>query len=232
MRIITGGRKNPAITAMEEFTGLVPLDLRREEKVLTHSEKLKRLPSHPAHQHLQAQTKNRLKRSSFNHLAKELKHTHRDTLPSAQEEQEPFQHAEAWNPGSHNLTCISEVPGVTKKGDQLDSALNALTQEMLQHQYNTTHWTHVYTDGSSDAEVRNGGSGIYIKFAGGRTQSAALPSGKLPTNYRAETIALLEAARRISEEDPPILSCCLSDRLQVLQSPKELSEREVHHPLI
>ena len=132
MWIITGGMKTTPITAMEEFRGLVFLDLRREEKVLTHSEKLKRLPSHPAYQHLQAQTKNRLTRSSFNHLAKELKHTHRDTLPSAQEEQEPLQNAEAWNPGSHNLTCISEVLGVTKKGDQLYAALNALTQEMLQ----------------------------------------------------------------------------------------------------
>ena len=151
-----------------------------EGKVLTHSEKLKRLPSHPAYQHLQAQTKNWLKRIRFNLLAKEFGHTHCDILPSAQE---PLQTAEAWNPGPQNLTHISEVPGVTKKGVQLDAALKALTQEMLQDQYNTTHWTHVYTDGSSDAEVKNGGNGIDIKFPDGRTQSAALPSRKLSTNY-------------------------------------------------
>ena len=138
MRIISGGMKITPVTAMEECTGLLPLDLRQEEKFLTHSEKLKRLPSHPAYQHLQAHTKNRLKRSSFNHLTKELWYTHRDILPSAQEEQKNLQNAEAWDPGPQNLTCISEVPGVTKKGDQLDAALKALTQEMLQDQYNTT----------------------------------------------------------------------------------------------
>ena len=86
---------------MEECTALLPLDLRREGKVLTHSEKLKRLPSRPAYQHLQAQTKNRLKKEQFQPLGQRVKaDNHRDILPSTQEEwQEPLQNAEAWNPG-------------------------------------------------------------------------------------------------------------------------------------
>ncbi|KAK7097474.1 hypothetical protein V1264_004447 [Littorina saxatilis] len=60
MRIITGGLKTTPIHALEATTRLPSLDHRREEKVIVQYEKLQRLPSHPAHQHTQQLTKNRL----------------------------------------------------------------------------------------------------------------------------------------------------------------------------
>ena len=49
IRIITGELKTTPIHTLETTTGLHSLDQRREEKVLTQTEKLKRLPIHPAH---------------------------------------------------------------------------------------------------------------------------------------------------------------------------------------
>ena len=72
---------------------------------------------------------------------------------------------------------------------------------MLDREYNRTEWTHVYTDGSAEDAVRNGGSGIYIRFPDGRCHTQSLPSGKLSTNYRAEQLALLEAASHLNTTD-------------------------------
>ena len=82
LRIITGGMKTTPIQKMEKCTNIHDLDNRREEKVLTHSEKLHRMPSHPMHAQLKELTKNRLKRASFNHLSKQLHRCHED-LPSS-----------------------------------------------------------------------------------------------------------------------------------------------------
>ena len=48
LRIITAAMKTTPISEMEKVTGIKPLTERRKEQVLIHSEKLKRLPSHPA----------------------------------------------------------------------------------------------------------------------------------------------------------------------------------------
>ena len=47
--IITGAMKTTPISEVEKITGSHSLTERKEEKILTHSEKLKRLPSHSAH---------------------------------------------------------------------------------------------------------------------------------------------------------------------------------------
>ena len=86
---------------------------RREEKVLTQTEKLKRLPTHPARQCLHEPTKIRLKRGSFNHLAKQLVMTHQDILPSTHEE--PLQEAEEWNVHLEAVLFVTEVQGVSSK---------------------------------------------------------------------------------------------------------------------
>ena len=48
LRTITGATRTTPIKEMEKITGFHSLAERKKEKVLTHSEKLKRLPSHPA----------------------------------------------------------------------------------------------------------------------------------------------------------------------------------------
>jgi ribonuclease HI len=232
LRIITGGIKTTPIQALETTTGLPSLDLRREEKVLIHHEKLQRLPSHPAHELLKQPSKNRLKRSSFNHMARQLVRTNTDVLP---EEREPLQNAEEWNTQLQNVLFSTEVPGVTKKGDQPAALLRCLTLDMLHQRYNASVWTHVYTDGSSDTAIRNGGSGILICCPDGHTTSRSLPAGSLSTNYRAELTALQEAARLVSADPHPsthivFLTDCKS-AIQSLQSPREQLERNTQHLL-
>jgi ribonuclease HI/uncharacterized protein YaaR (DUF327 family) len=231
MRIITGGMKTTPIDKLETAAGLLPLNQRRDEKVLIQHEKLQRLPSHPAHQHLQQATKNRLKRSSFNHRAKQLARSYRD-LPA---EREPLQDAEDWSTQASDVTFCADVPGVTRKGEQTDAALRALTLAMLHQRYCKSVWTRIYTDGSSEAAVRNGGSGVYCCYPDGSHLSKSIPSGALSTNYRAELTALHEAARLVDADSRVpshvvFLTDCLST-LQSLQSPKEQLERDTQRLL-
>ena len=233
MRIITGALKTTPILAMETTSRLAPLQQRREEKVLIQSEKLHRLTSHPVHKQLQEFTKNRLKRQSFNHLAKQLTRE-MDTLPTNPEEREPLQDMDDWRVPTHNILLSTEVPGITTKKEQ-DTTLRTLTLEMLDRNYNGSVWTHAYTDGSSDAAVRNGGSGIHIRYPNNTTTSRSLPCGQLASNYRSELVALREAARLLLAESPPppnivFLSDCKSI-IQSLQSPREQIERETQYLL-
>ena len=69
---------------------------------------------------------------------------------------------------------------------------------MIEHNYNPRHWTYVFKDGSADGAVRNGGGGIYIKYPNGSQSSRAFPTGKISSNYRAESTALLEAIKMIT----------------------------------
>ena len=49
LRTILGAMKNTPIAMMEKTAGVEPLESRRQEKLLTHAEKMKRLPDHPLH---------------------------------------------------------------------------------------------------------------------------------------------------------------------------------------
>ena len=62
LRAIVGAMKSTPIKEMEKRADLEPLELRRTFKVLTHTEKIRRLPGHPLHNKLAAPTNNRLKR--------------------------------------------------------------------------------------------------------------------------------------------------------------------------
>ena len=156
-------------------------------------------------------------------------------LPSTPEEQEPLQEAEEWNVHLEDVLFVTEVPGVSSKRDQPEAILRSLSLEMLPDNYNTSVWTHAYTDGSSDAALRNGESGIFIHHPGRRTTSSSLPVGRLSASYRAETTALREAARLISAEDPPpshvvFLTDCRSV-IQSLLSPSEQLESDTRRLL-
>ena len=47
----------------------------------------------------------------------------------------------------------------------------ALTLEMLEEKYLQADWTHIYTDGSANDAVRNGGSGVFVRTPTGQTDS-------------------------------------------------------------
>ena len=91
----------------------------------------------------------------------------------------------------HDVCFSTEVPGATTKSNQLDTAHKASTLEMLDQEHNTKMWTHVYTVGYSDSEVRNGGSGIHISFSNGKTFSKSLVAGALSSTTGPNLIIII-----------------------------------------
>lgn len=224
LRLITGGLKTTPIQEMEKHTGLHPLEDRREEKIFTHSEKLLRLPSHPVHTRLKDLTKNRLKRTSFNHLSKSIHRQHEGLLPSSPAEIEMLPNFEEPTDQLERVLINTEVPGIDKKSDQAPHFLKVLTLEMIEAKYNPSVWTHVFTDGSSEGAVQNGGAGVLFRHTDGTHISRAFPTGRISSNYRAESAALLHAVQTLVESDAPpprivFFTDCKS-LLQGLQSPR------------
>ena len=107
--------------------------------------------------------------------------------------------------------------------------LKSLTLEMLASTYHPSTWTRVFTDGSADKAIRNGGSGVLICYQDGRKQSRSFPAGSIATNYRAEIAALLETAKILKQENQThtnivFLTDC-RPIIQCLQHPREQLER-------
>ena len=71
LRTIVGAMKSTPIAMMEKTAGVELLECRRQAKLLTHAEKMKRLSDHPLHNRLQDLTNNRLKRKSLNHIKRD-----------------------------------------------------------------------------------------------------------------------------------------------------------------
>ena len=65
---------------------------------------------------------------------------------------------------------------------------------MAESRYPHNIWTHVYTDGSAVNAVKNGGSGFYVKFQDGDSESESVAGGRRCTNFKAEIIAIISAA--------------------------------------
>ena len=178
---------------MEKTAGVEPLESRRQAKLLTHAEKM-RLPDHPLHNRLQDLTKNRLKRKSVNHLVKQ--HQKRQTdIPTHNPEL-----CERLNPSTWPQKCLlgeirTIIPGITVKKDQSNIELKTLTMEEIDKHYPKTTWTHIYTDGSAENAIRNGGCGVFIKIPGLPSISLLKPSGSLCSNYKAELLALYKALK-------------------------------------
>ena len=86
LRTILGAMKSTPIAMMAKNpAGIEPLESRRLAKILTHAEKMKRLPDHPLHNRLQDLTKNRLKRKSLNHLVKQHQKRQTDIRQTTQD---------------------------------------------------------------------------------------------------------------------------------------------------
>ena len=60
--------------------------------------------------------------------------------------------------------CQTAIPGMGPKSSQDTIIRRALALEHLDNNYPMSDWVHVYTDGSADDAVRNGGAGIYIRY--------------------------------------------------------------------
>ena len=160
--------KTTPINEMEKRADMEPLELRRTFKVLTQTETIQRLPGHPLHKMLAAPTKNRLKRQSLNHLARDLRRAHEDFL-DPQIKEETLLCTRDWNQEDLRATIFLEVPGLLPAEQQIPTQQMTLTLKMLEEKYLQTDWTHIYTDGSAEDAVGNGGRGVFVRTPTGQS---------------------------------------------------------------
>ena len=201
---------------MEKRADLGPLELRRTFKVLSQTEKIRRLPGHPLHKKLAAPTKNKLKRRSLNLLDRDLRRTHEDILDPKINEGN-HQCSRDWNQDDLRATIFLEVPGLFPAGQQIPAQQMALTLEMLEEKYPQADWTHIYTNGSVEEAVRNRGSGLFVRTPTGQTVGYSNATGRKCSNFKAETSALQNAVAYITEMKPQ-KTVILTDSKAALQS--------------
>ena len=92
-----------------------------------------------------------------------------------------------------------------------------LTLEMLEKKYPRADCIHVHTDGSAEDVVRNGGSGVFVRAPTGQTVSYTNATGRICSDFKAETSALQTAVAYI-EEMKPQKTALLADSKAALQS--------------
>ena len=217
-RIITGAMQSTPIHELETITGLQSIETRRDTKILCQAAKFKRLTNHPMKKRMDQPAKKRLKRGSFIHQSRDLEKRNQELL-----KQEPLEipltlESPAWTPGNKPSVCC-EIDGVGSKNDLNELELKARALELIHDHYPQESWTQVYTDGSAEHAVKNGGAGTYVKFPGGKEARLATPTGQFSTNYKAEAEAIIQGVRLVKES--PHTSCkivFLSDAKSVLQA--------------
>ena len=124
-----------------------------------------------------------------------------------------------WRPDRQaDIQMFLSVPGITSK-EQLPGELRNLTPALIVDRFPHTAWTHVYTDGSAEEGMKNGGSGVYIRYSDGDTTSLSFPGGLQSSNYRAEILAICTAAEHLLESGKQIGNIIIfTDSLSTLQT--------------
>ena len=112
---------------------------------------------YPLHKRLQNLTKNRLKRTSLNHVLKEQQRKQSDILVPRPEECEMLTHNRT--PLVLKAEVKYSIPGISTKSSDSEASLKTLTLAELDKSYPATAWTQVFTDGSAENATRNGGYG-------------------------------------------------------------------------
>ena len=171
--------KTTPIKEMEKKADLESQEL-RTFKVLTQTEQIRRLPGHPLHNKLAAPTKHRLKRQSLNHLTRDVRRTHEDVCdPQINKENLFYSRQEGLR-----ATIFLEVPSLLFAEQQIPTQQMALTLEMLEEKYPSVDWTHIYTNGSEDDAVRNGGCGVFVRTPTEQTVSYINATGRKCSNFK------------------------------------------------
>ena len=218
LRLITGALKSTPIKAIEDVTAIPPLTKRRETKALMQASKYQHLPDHPMKEKLESLTKNGLKRNSYIHETKQLLRKYSTQLGQPTAPLSASDLPEPWKYELSNLTINTAVPGLTSNTTD-GTAKKSLTQAMINKLYPSETWTHVYTDGSATAAIKDGGAGIFISFTTGRSETVSIATGKHCTNYKAEVEAIQQAASTIEESQESCSNVAIfTDALSVLQA--------------
>jgi len=92
------------------------------------------------------------------------------------------------------------IPGIMGKDNSIPTILKTTSLQMIDELYPAQIWTHIYTDGSAEEAIRNGGAGVFINYPDGSSRSISLPTGKICTNFKAEMIAIQTALKQIDPQ--------------------------------
>ena len=169
LRTILGAMRSTPKAMMEKTAGVEPLESRRQAKLLTHAEKMKRLPDHPLHNRLQDLTKNRLKRISLNHLVKQHQKRQIDILTDNPELCERL-NPSTW-PQKRLLGEIrTNIPGITVKKDQ--SNIEQTMEEIDKCYPATTRWKSVL-------QLQSGTPGTLQCYRGSETVGKKTPKSSI-----------------------------------------------------
>jgi len=225
LRIITGGLRSTPITKMEATAGLQNLQERRDEKIIITTEKFRRLKQHPMHEKVKELTKNRLKRSSYNHLSKKLMRANEEITTNNPEDWEQLVAYHSFTNTQPTCSIHLTIPGIENRTVETPTTLKTRTLEHLNDQYPRSQWIHVFTDGSSQDAITKGGAGIQILMPDAQKTELSIATGKLSTNYRAELHAILEATKTLQEqklkESNIVFLCDCKSVLQTIQNEPE-----------
>ena len=227
-RIMTGAIKSTPVKDLESITGIQPLCDRRDMKMLVQDAKFKRLTDHPMNQRMGQPVCRRLKRNSFLHQAKELIKQNTDLHNHTPKEIPTCLSVPPWK--SEALPNINmEIPGIEDKRLQTPEERRGITDAFLNIHYPCDSWTRVYTDGSAEDAVRNGGAGVCVQHSVDDEEQVSIPTGLHSTNYKAEAMALEEAATILERSERTKNNVVfLTDALSVLQSIKSNKDKEQH----
>jgi len=169
---------------------------------------VKGMPDYPLHKRLQDLTKNRLKRTSLNHVLKEQQRKQSDILAQRPEECEMLTHNRT--PLVLKAEVKYSIPGISTKSSDSEASLKTLTLAELDKSYPATAWTNA---------TINGGCAIYIRQSNKPPITIAIPGGDMCSNYRAEAQALHTATEIVTQlETRPKKVVLPTDALSVLQS--------------
>ena len=167
---------------------------------------------------MDAPSKSRLQRSSFVPKSKQLQNQDRDLPHHIPTVIPQCVASPPWEDGTCQITL--EVPGVGPKESQNETTRRNSTLDYIELQFPKDQWTRIYTDGSSEQAVRNGGAGVYIQYPNGSEEKMCFPTGKYSTNYKAECLAIEKAATLMTRDNTNSTKdvVILTDALSVLQA--------------
>ena len=229
LRIITGAMRSTPILAMETISEIESMKDRRDMKQIIQLEKMKRMPHHPMKQRTTESTKSRIKRTSFLHNSRK---SSQDLEIPTQKNPQPINilPSTPWKT-SAMPPVIEIINDVDKKSNATPQELSALTDKHLDKHFPRDRYARVYTDGSANEAVRDGGGGIYIEWNDGTTESHSIPTGKYSTNYKAEIVALEHAVSLLLDRDTSALPhiVLLTDAKSVLQALASKQDENTQH---
>lgn len=127
---------------------------------------------------------------------KNLQRKHKDVLgPSPSQTEKLF--PRVWIPKRSFPDTRTDIPGLSTQRNLSPISQKILTLEMIQQHGPKTSYIYAYTDGSAENAVKNGRSGINIRYPDSISLSNSVPVGLLSSNYRAEAQALIVATEHL-----------------------------------